>query len=230
VFKKGDKVRVQIGPNLEDGTIHRAGKYGRQSVKISGKVFNVEDERIIMTEEAKVLAESVTELPEVKPPVLVESFTVVNPLPAVYDAAPTEEASAYVISDEWYGQIEQGDPFLEAADPYEKANPGRKFRYLGETTVKRHGKRGYQEVIDKQTGKPVTVSGMTLASIPRHVHEERARRVAQLTDDQAASKQEPIREQLAEAGKAAGIGTAALDAFDTAKTLREGIRGSEFRR
>ena len=117
MFKKGDKVRVQIGPNLENGTIHRAGNYGRQSVKISGKVFNVEDERIIMTEEAKVLAESVTELPEVKPPVLVESFTVVNPLPAVYDAAPTEEASAYVISDEWYGQIEQGDPFAEAADP-----------------------------------------------------------------------------------------------------------------
>ncbi len=222
-LKKDDRVQVQLGPNIEEATIERVGQMNRYTVKCAdGNLISVSGDQIIP------LPEATEAVPEVKANAAVVASAMAAP--PLDREMPEEEASAYVINDEWYGQIEQGDPFKEAAEPYEKANPDRKFRYLGDTTVKRHGKRGYQEVIDKKTSLPVKVSGMTLASIPMHVHEERARRVAKLTDDQAASKQEPIREVLAEAGKEMGIGSAALDAFDTARTLRQGMSGDQFRK
>src|SRR6185436_4887945 len=165
IIPVGTQVQVQLGPNIETGTIED-GRFGEIKVRMPDGIIKVNRDKLVNY--VAPVNEPKTEEP--------------SPLPAVYAAVPeTEEASAFVINDEWYGQIETANPFDEAAEPYIKANPGRKFRFLGPTTVKRHGKRGYQETINKATGKPVESNGMTLASIPIHVHEERARRVQQIT-------------------------------------------------
>jgi len=219
IIPVGTTVKVQLGPNIEEGVI-ADGRFGDVRVKMA-------DGNSVKVDRSKLIMEAVPEPPS--PPDVTAAFAV----PDLARTLTDEEASAYVITDEWDGQIEQGEPFEEAAAPYKLANPDRHFRYIGDVMTKRRGKRGYVPVIDKASGKPVVVSGMTLSSIPMHIHEERVRRVDAKTDGQAAQRQEPIREQLADAGKAMGLGTAALDAFDTARTLGgaggTGTSGSDIR-
>lgn len=217
-YKEGDRVQVQLGPNVEEAVVSKTTKAGRVTVQCAdGNSVEVSADKIISpTAQA--------ERPEL-PVSIAEAFAV----PSLDRESDDEEANLFVLSDEWHGQLEAGDPFYEAAEPYIKANPGLVFRYLGNTTVKRHGRRGYEPVIDKRTGKQVEVSGMVLAKIPRHIKEERERRIASLTDDQDAKRQSVIRDQLAEAGKEAGVGAQMLDAFETARTLRDGLPGQKFR-
>lgn len=100
-----------------------------------------------------------------------------------------------LIQDEWYGQLEDGNPFQETGKPYADANPDKHFRFLGDAMVKNRGKRGYQVVNDPQTGKPVVVAGMTLAFIPMAVKEEKERRQAEKTNAMRRKSREDYNEE-----------------------------------
>lgn len=224
LFSEGERVLVQLGPNIEEAVISKfAGKGGRVTVICAdGNTLDVDISKL-------------SRLPKPEPTPIATSAAASAAAVAEALSVPSldreiddEEASLFVLSDEWNGQIETGNPFYEAAEPYMRANPGLVFRYLGNPTVKRHGRRGYVPVIDSN-GKQVEVSGMVLARIPRHIAEERVRQVSQLTDDQDAKRQSAIADQLAVAGQEAGVGAQMLDAFETAKTLRDGMPGSDFR-
>lgn len=217
IYSEGERVLVQLGPNIEEAIVTKlAAKSARATVTTcsDGSQLDVDFSKL-------------SKLPKPEPTPAAEianAFAV----PSLDREVDDEEASLFVLNDEWTGQIETGNPFYEAAEPYMRANPGLVFRYLGNAVVKRHGRRGYMPVIDKN-GKTVEVSGMTLARIPRQIHEERVRQVSSLTDSQDAKRQSEISEQLAQAGKEAGIGAQMLDAFETARTLRDGMKGSDFR-
>jgi hypothetical protein len=112
--------------------------------------------------------------------------------------APIEQytdsgADAFVITDEWYGQLEMGDVFGETARPYVAANPDKEFRWLGEMMLRKRGNRGYQIVRDKN-GKPVTVSGMVLAYIPKSIFLQRQAKKEQENLDAQAKKKEEVEE------------------------------------
>jgi hypothetical protein len=83
----------------------------------------------------------------------------------------------HVISDEWHGQLETGNPFDDTAQPFKEANPDKHFRYLSvrESVAKTRGKRGYQEIRD-ENGKAVDCAGMRLCWIPKEVHQQRERK------------------------------------------------------
>lgn len=221
-YKEGDRVQVQLGPNIEEATVSKVTKNRVTVLCADGNNIEVSADKIVPLEPPEQAAAAAASAPAD----IAAAFAV----PSLDREVDDEEASLYVLSDEWHGQLEAGNPFYEAAEPYMRANPGLVFRYLGAPTVKRHGRRGYEPVIDKRTGLPVEVSGMTLAKIPRHVHEERQRRVAALTDDQDAKRQSVIRDQLEQAGKEAGVGAQMLDAFETARTLRDGLPGKDFQK
>ncbi|HEX8186474.1 MAG TPA: hypothetical protein VF747_17035 [Blastocatellia bacterium] len=98
-----------------------------------------------------------------------------------------------VITDEWEGQLEERNPYEEAAEPFVKGNPDKHFRYLSELQTSKRGKRGYQEV--RKNGQPVKVGTQTLAFIPREVHERRQRKVVAEAMDMLDTSRENYREQ-----------------------------------
>jgi hypothetical protein len=105
-----------------------------------------------------------------------------------------QKAASFVISDEWYGQIEEGNPFHEVAKPYMDANPNRYFRFIGERHSKARGTRGFQPTRDGD-GKAVMCNGMQLASIPMEVGKERRRRIQANAADQARIAGQKLAEQ-----------------------------------
>jgi hypothetical protein len=116
-----------------------------------------------------------------------------------------------LISDEWYGQIEMGNPFQETGKPYADANPDKHFRFLGDSMTKGRGKRGYQVFNDPQTGKPVVVAGMTLAFIPMAVKEEKDRRLSEKTNLLRKQTREQYEEATRKLQKDSGGQLQALD-------------------
>ncbi len=219
LYSEGEGVLVQLGPNIEEATVAKiAPRSSRVTVVCAdGNSIDVDISKLSKRPEAQKAAAAVSAA-------VAEAFAV----PSLDREVNEEEASLYVLSDEWGGQIETGNPFYEAAEPYMRANPGLVFRYLGNPTVKRHGRRGYEPVLDRN-GKQVEVSGMILARIPRQIHEERVRQVSNRTDEQDAKRQSDIADQIAKVGQEAGVGAQMLDAFETARTLRSGMKGSDFR-
>lgn len=218
----GTEVEIRLPDNtVRTGSIQES-RGGRIKVRLSdGSIVSATKEDVLGHNAQDMLMDD--EMPLIQE-ALPAHYQVVDP------GNPDEEASAFVINDEWYGQIEQANPFDEAAAPYQKANPGRKFRFLGEMTVKRHGTRGYVPVLDKATGKPIVVSGMTLASIPMHVHKERARRVQAETDSQAGNRQQPIADEVNEAYRQVGVGSGILSVEEMIQTRSHGISGDEIRK
>lgn len=89
-------------------------------------------------------------------------------------AVLADTADAYVVEDEWYGTISQGDPFYEVARPYIEANPDKHFRFLSDPHCLKRTTRGYQPVYDKNK-RTVECAGSRLAWIPRAEYERRRR-------------------------------------------------------
>lgn len=124
-----------------------------------------------------------------------------------------------VITDEWYGQIEEGNPFNDAAEPFIKGNPDKHFRFLSALQTSKRGKRGYQEV--RKNGKGVEVQGQKLAFIPEEVHEQRRRKVVREAMDQLQTSRETYREQEQKAVRDSG---GSIGVFSEADEVYEGNR------
>src|ERR1044072_6838417 len=80
-----------------------------------------------------------------------------------------------VISDEWYGQISEGDPFQETAAPFIAGNKDKEFRFISPAAMQKRGRRGYQQVYNRK-GEPVEVAGQQLGWIPKEEKIKRDRR------------------------------------------------------
>lgn len=130
---------------------------------------------------------------------------------------------SFVIQDEWYGQLESGDPFEDAAKPYKDANPDKHFRYLGARTMGRHGTRGYVPV-RRADGKSVTVSGMVLAQIPKPIRDERVKRLEVENREVMIERQQQAQEDLTRAVVDSGGDLAVLNSMDTQDTVSHGFR------
>ena len=98
-----------------------------------------------------------------------------------------------VITDEWYGQLEEGNPFDETARPFVEGNPDKHFRFLSPLQMSKRGKRGYQEV--RKSGEVVKCAGLPLAFIPREVHETRQRKVVSEAMDALDTSRDNYQEQ-----------------------------------
>lgn len=241
-YKKGETVKVQLGPNIEAATILRSGQFGQYTVRLSnGDSMRIAGDKIVETGLPAVYGTPPVEESQLQ--VMrdeTDAHTLINGRLAeevmrAQDAGESmraDETDPYVIADEdkeWHGQVQTLDPLQETGRKYAEANPDQHIRWLGDAAMKRRGKRDYVDVIGPDK-KPVTVNGMRLGRIPKHIHEQREALIVKDTDSQSASKQEAIQQRLAEAGREVGISTAALDPFDTAKTLRDGIHGKTIRR
>jgi hypothetical protein len=134
-----------------------------------------------------------------------------------------QSEQTFVLEDEWYGELEAAEPFEEAAKPYKEANPGQHFRYLGRTAVSKRGKRGYQPVVNPNTGKVVEVSGMVLARIPKHVKEQRERQREIENAADARARKENAMEDLNRAVHDSQGGIEITNQVDTALTARDGL-------
>jgi hypothetical protein len=111
----------------------------------------------------------------------------------------------YVIKDEWNGSLEQGNPFTDTAKPYVDANPDKRFRFIGEKQTERTGKRGYRDVINPETNKPVEVGRLRLGYIPE---DEARRREADRLDKNRTLQQrtrEEGRERMEKIARDAGL-------------------------
>lgn len=124
-----------------------------------------------------------------------------------------------VISDEWEGQIEERNPYEEAAEPFIRGNPDKHFRFIGDLQTSKRGKRGYQEV--RKNGKPVIVAGQKLAFIPKEVHESRQRKVVREAMDALDTSRENYQEQQ---NKAAVDSGGAISALPSEHEVFEGNR------
>lgn len=162
IYAVGNQVEVKLGEEVFPVTITE-NKFGRLKVELeSGEIISCHVSEVVGYERVDAgVPGAGFDLPE----------AYAKPLSEM-----REGTSSHVIDQEWAGQIERGDPFGETAKPYQDANPDKHFRFLGDFTVKRRGRRDYQTVYDGNQ-KPVKVNGMELAWVPKHIHEQRAERM-----------------------------------------------------
>lgn len=107
---------------------------------------------------------------------------------------------ALVISDEWYGKLERGSPFEEAAQPYRDANPDKEFRWMSPRLLAKLGWRGWQAV-----EPTVECSGMVLGWMPQYVAGHRRKANEELVARQRRLKSSALDDAVAAAGRGAAI-------------------------
>jgi len=102
-------------------------------------------------------------------------------------------AAAFVIKDEWHGQIQESNPFDKAASPWVDANPDKHFRFISEAHSKRRTNRDYVPVKDA-LGHEVRVGRQVLSYIPQDVHLARKNAIEQRTAEMRQAAEENFQE------------------------------------
>jgi hypothetical protein len=105
-------------------------------------------------------------------------------------------ASAFVIKDEWHGQIQESNPFDKAATPWVDANPDKHFRFISEAHSKRRTNRDYVPVKDGK-GREIRVGRQVLSYIPQDVHLARKSAIEQRTAQMRQAAEENFQENAA---------------------------------
>lgn len=93
-----------------------------------------------------------------------------------------------VIKDEWYGSIEQLNPYDKAAEPFIRDNPDKAFMFQDAAVTQRLGDSGFQRVIDPQTGKNVEAGGQVLTFMPKTEHDKIVLRQKEMNRAQMGSR------------------------------------------
>lgn len=128
---------------------------------------------------------------------------ILEQLPAKYAVAEkstdewAKEAApeAFVIQDEWHGQLETGRPFDDCARPFQASNPDKEFRFLSnrDSVIKSRGRRGYQDVKGAD-GKTVGVAGMSLGWIPKDEADRRRKSKLDAATNMLETKEAQFKE------------------------------------
>lgn len=104
-----------------------------------------------------------------------------------------------IIKDEWYGSIEQANPYDKAVAPFIRDNPDKSFMFQDSAVAQRLGDSGFQKVTDPETGKFVEAGGQVLTFMPKTEHDKIVKRQEEMNRAQMGARRKAAQADAPEA-------------------------------